>query len=128
MQQDQRTGAAGDAFGTLTAPKIAAKIGATMLGLSSNEATYMQQRVVIKCAGPTTSSVGVTYRMLERLQLIIAAFQDQDGVFQLFTLSAKAFYSHMRETRSKGASAQNVGIVTKKVFMTYGTMLGKVQF
>ena len=125
MGQDQDTGAAGDAFGRQTAPLIAKGIGAELIGTESNEARYRGARVVIKCAGPKTSSVGVTYMMLERLDKVIAAFQRKDGSFDVTALPAQVFKAEMRETRSRGASAGKVGLVSKKIFEDKGERLGK---
>ena len=75
MGQDRNTGAAADEFGRTTAPLIAKRIGATMLGSASNEATLGGKRVVIKCARSQTTSVGVTYLMLNKLDQVIGAFE-----------------------------------------------------
>lgn len=127
MQQDQESGASGDAFGTETAPLIAKSIGAIMLGPNSNEAKYHGQSVVIKCAGARTKSVGVTYLMLKRLQQVIGAFQQDDGSFEVIALPAAIFKEEMRETKSKGASAGRVGLVSKRVFAAKGEFLGSVR-
>jgi hypothetical protein len=120
MPQDQTTGAAADAFGRKTAPLIAQAIGATMRGGNSNEAEFNNQRVVIKCAGQKTQSVGVTYLMLERLDAIIAAFERSDDAFDVIALPAEVYRRHMTETQSRGASAGAVGIVRKSVFVAQG--------
>lgn len=73
MAQDRVSGAAANTYGRETAPKIATAIGATMLGSESNKAVLNGQRVVIKCAGKNTTSVGVTYSMLDSLDSVIAA-------------------------------------------------------
>jgi hypothetical protein len=119
MPQDRESGAAGNAFGHDTAPKIAAALGATMIGNASNEATYQGQHVVIKCAGKNTTSVGVTYTMLDSLDLILAAFQHKDGSFDVYSLGSDAYRQHMRDSRSRGADG-TVGLVTKKVFEQHG--------
>jgi hypothetical protein len=126
MEQDQQSGATGDAFGTKTAPLIAKSIGANMLNPNSNEATYGGELVVIKCAGPKTSSVGVTYLMLKRLKKVIGAFQQDDGSFEVISLPVSIFKDHMRETRSRGASAGKVGLVSRRVFKTRGHALGAI--
>lgn len=91
MSQDQASGAAGNTFGREMTPRIAKAIGAVMLGSRSNEATYGSNRVVIKCAAPNTSSVGVTYLMLDRLHSIFGAFQQTDGSFRVLALPARTF-------------------------------------
>lgn len=120
MPQDRETGAAGDAFGRLTAPKIADMIGAKMTRPGSNEANFQAKRIVIKCAGSRTSSVGVSLQMLSTLDAVLAAFQRDDGRFDLLCLDAKSYARHMTPTKSKGPSAGKVGIVEKKIFLTEG--------
>jgi uncharacterized protein with GYD domain len=119
MPQDRGSGAAGNAFGRETAPKIAAEIGARMLGTGSNEADWNGSRIVIKCARPGTTSVGVTKAMLDRIGSVVAAFQHLDGRYDVFEMSSAHFASLMRDSRSSG-SAGRVGIVTHRDFKTHG--------
>jgi len=72
--------------------------------------------VVIKCAASATDSVGVTFKMLERLDSIIGAFQLDDGSFELWSLSPEKFRQEMRDTRSRGSAAGKVGIVRRDFF------------
>jgi hypothetical protein len=74
MLQDRNRGAAADRWGRETARRIASQIGVTMQSRVSNEAILNGQKVVIKCAPPATDSVGVTYKMLEKLYSIIGTF------------------------------------------------------
>ena len=127
MPQDRNSGAAANRWGRETARQIASRIGATMQSRASNEALLDGQKVVIKCAAPATDSVGVTYKMLEKLDAVIGAFQLDDGSFDLWSVSPKQFESAMRETRSRGPSAGKVAIVRRNVFIDYGTPLGKVR-
>jgi hypothetical protein len=120
MPQDHDSGAAGDAFGRETAPRIAKAIGATMPGTAGNEALLDGRRVVIKSARSQTSSVGVTYQMLERLDSVIGAFQRNEGAFEIISLPADLYREYMTETQSRGASAGGVGIVAKNVFIDKG--------
>ncbi len=126
MTQDRASGIAGNEFGRRTAPLIAERLGAKMLRSAANEATYKGQRVVIKCARPRTTSVGVTYLMLDRLDSVIAAFQQDDGTFQIYALDARAYRQEMRGTRSRGASAGKVGLVSRLVFERMGCAVGSV--
>lgn len=119
MAQNQESGAAGNAFGRKTAPKIAAVIGAEMLGTESNRATWAGRQVVIKCAGKNTTSVGVIYDMLDEIDLVLAAFQYKDGSFDVYSLPPETYRAHARDSRSSGAEGR-VGLVTKQVFIEYG--------
>jgi hypothetical protein len=126
MPQDHQSGIDGNEFGRTMAPKIAHAVGATMHRKGSNEAVLGEKRIVIKCARKSTRSIGVSYRMLPTLSAIVAAFQRDDGAFDVFSLDAQTYKKHMKETRSKGASAGRVGIVTKSAFTTEGESIGTV--
>jgi hypothetical protein len=127
MPQDQMTGVAGDAFGRRAAPLIARAINAAMLGPRSNEAIYQGARIVIKCAASGTTCVGVTYKMLERLDSVIGAFEQEDKTFNVLSLPASIYRKAMRPTRSHGASAGRVGIVSRSVFTAQGSFIRSVR-
>ncbi len=127
MPQDKNSGAAADRWGRETAHQIASQIGATMQSRASNQALLNGQKVVIKCAALATDSVGVTYKMLDKLDSIIGAFQLDDGSFELWSLHPKEFEAAMRETRSRGASAGKVALVRKSIFLGRGRSLGRVR-
>lgn len=111
----------------MTARAIASKIGAVMKGRTSNEATLDGKKVVIKCAASATDSVGVTFKMLDRLDSIIGAFQLDDEFFELWSLSPEKFRQEMRDTRSRGSAAGKVGIVRKDFFEKSGRLLARVK-
>ncbi len=121
MSQDQASGAAGNAFGREMAPQIAKALGAVMLSSRSNKANFGGRRVVIKCAAQRTTSVGVTCRMLAWLHTILGAFQQADGSFRVLALPAHALIKAQRDTRSQGAAAGKVGLVSRRVFEEQGT-------
>lgn len=98
-----------------------------MLGSNSNEASYHGSLIVIKCAARNTNSVGVTYRMLERLHAVAGAFQQIDGSFEVILLPVTIFSEEMRPTRSLGASARKVGLVSRGVFESKGTHIRTVR-
>jgi hypothetical protein len=127
MTQDRVSGAAANDWGLATARVIASKIGAVMKGRTSNEATLDSKTVVIKCAASATDSVGVTFKMLDRLDSIIGAFQLDDGSFELWSLSPEKFRQKMRDTRSRGSSAGKVGIVRKDSFEKSGRLLARIR-
>lgn len=127
MTQDRASGAAANEWGRATARVIAHQIGAVMKSRTSNEALLDGKKVVIKCAARATDSVGVTFRMLNRLDSVIGAFQLDDGSFELWSLPAENFRQEMRDTRSKGAAAGKVGLVRRDVFEKNGKRLGKIR-
>jgi len=124
MGQDQVSGAAGNEFGRQNGKKLAEALGATLIKPGSNEARLQGKLVALKSAAPGTHSVGVTYLMLNRVDEIIAALQRDDGAFDVYALSAAAFRSAMKPTRSKGPSAGRVGVVRRSVFESDGRHLG----
>ncbi len=127
MPQDCISGAAANAWGRDVARQIASRIGAAMKNSTSNEATLDDKRVVIKCAAPKTDSVGVTYKMLENLDVIIGAFQLDDGSFELWLLSSAHFHDAIRPTRSQGNSAGKVGLVRRGTFTEHGKLFGRIR-
>lgn len=126
MSQDRASGAAADEWGRQTARELAQQLGATKRTLRSNECLLDGKRIVIKSAAPGTDSVGVTFKMLDRLDEVLGAFQRDDGAFDIWSLSPSVFREHMRDTRSRGASAGKVGLVKKDVFQSKGRALGRV--
>lgn len=127
MSQNRASGAAADEWGRETARALAQQLGATKPTLRSNECLLDGKRLVIKCAAPGTDSVGVTFKMLDRLDEVVGAFQRDDGAFDLWLLAPSVFKNHMRDTRSRGASAGKVGLVRKDVFQSKGKSLGRVR-
>ncbi len=90
---------------------------------NSNECLLGNERLVIKCAHRNTGDIGVSYKMLERLDGIIGAFEDEGAEYDLCRLSPQTFKLHMRPTRSKGPAAGRVGLVRKTVFLESGLFL-----
>lgn len=127
MTQDRASGAAASKWGKQTARALAQKLGATKPTGNSNECRLDGQRVVIKCAAPATDSVGVTFKMLDRLDAVVGAFQRDDGAFELRSLTPRLFKKYMRDTRSRGRSAGKVGLVRRSTFQTKGKALGQVR-
>jgi hypothetical protein len=127
MPQDRDTGAAANDYGRTTARRIATKIGATVIPRSSNECRLDGEKIVIKCARFGTPSIGVTYKMLDRLDGILGAFELNDGSYDLFLLGPDAFRENMSATQSMGSSAGKVGMVAKRVFVQRGHSRGNVR-
>ena len=126
MSQTRESGAAANRWGAETARKIADKIGAEMRSRNSNECDYNDKRAVLKCAKEATTSVGVTYKMLERLDTVIAAFQSADGKFHLWEMSPEEYKRNMRPTASRGDSRGKVGIVERDTFERKGRHIGTI--
>ncbi len=92
----------------------------------SNEAIWRGRRAVIKCAKAGNPRVGVTFRILDTLDVIVAAFQRDDGRFDLYELAPSAYHQRMVDTKSRGPSAGKVGQVSRSTFVTLGKPLGTV--
>ena len=123
MPQNQRTGAAASAWGRQTARTIASLIGASAPTGSSNRCELDGESIALHCARRSTKSVGVTYTMLERVEKVLGAFEEEDGRFRVLALTPEDFRRNMRPTRSTGASAGKVGIVSRTVFEREGKLV-----
>jgi len=77
----------------------------------------------IKCSHKNTKCIGVSYKMLERLDGVIGAFETEHNIYDLYEIAPAVFSENMRETRSKGAAAGKVGLVTQKVFEGEGSFI-----
>lgn len=126
MPQDTESGSQASRWGRETARRIATVLGATDLAPNSNQCVLNRQRAVIKCAAPATTSVGVTYRMLDRIDLVVGAFQIDADIFELWSLTPEQYKGAMRDTASKGPSAGRVGIVRKADFEKSVRSLGRI--
>ena len=118
MPQNRESGAAAVEYGLETARRIAKFLGAKKIGNSrSNEYDLDGKRIVIKCARTATTSVGVAYHMLKRLDAVIGSFETEAGTYELYEMAPEIYAENMRPTRSKGASSGRVGIVRKSTFI-----------
>lgn len=123
MPQDRESGARADKYGRETARKIAERISATAISKTSNEFLLKNRKITIRCARFKTTDVGVSYKMLERIDAVIAALEQSNEEYKLYEISPQTFKQHMRETKSKGASAGKVALVGKNVFMSKGKLI-----
>ena len=127
MTQNQKTGAEANKYGRETAVKIMNALGSKAIDKNTNECILNGKRVVIKCSRKCTRCVGVSYKMLERLNQVVGAFETDDNIYDLYQLSYEIFSKNMRETRSKGPAAGKVGLVIQKVFEEEGKYLQTVK-
>ena len=122
MPQNRETGAEANKYGRETAKKIARLLGAERLANNSNEVRYDGKHCVIKCARGKNFYIGVTTKMLKRIENIIAAFEDGDGSYELYELSPDVFDENMRI-----GFHENIGLVRKKVFEDQGHFLKTIK-
>ena len=125
MPQDQESGAQANSFGRANAVRLAGAITARLVSQQGNEAIFQGRKTVLKSAREKTPSIGVSYKMLERLDSVIAAFELPNGRWRVMELDVGTFARNQRATRSKGSSAKKVGIVAKSVFLIEGRLLGE---
>jgi hypothetical protein len=92
----------------------------------SNEADWAGRRIVIKCAKSGNNHVGVTYRMLDTLDAVVAAFERVDGRFDLYELAPEVYQQRMSATQSLGPSNGKVGKLSRTTFESLGKPLGIV--
>ena len=126
MAQDRHSGAEANRYGREVARAIANRLGTSCPNKNSNECVYKGKRVVIKCAHANTQDIGVTYRMLERIDKVIAAFEQDSGAYRLYCLTPAQFGKNMRPTASRGPAAGRVGLVRKSVFLEKSQFLAAI--
>lgn len=127
MPQDRESGAKANEYGRETAKKIAKYFGAKSISKTSNEFELQDKKITIRCARHSTNDIGVTYRMLKRIDAIFVALEQGNGEYKLYEISPSMFELNMRETKSKGAAAGKVGLVRKSVFVNDGQFICSVK-
>ena len=129
MPQDRESGSAAVEYGLKTAKIIAQKLGATKEGPSnSNEYLFNGRHIVIKSARHKPGKIGVSYKMLEKLDAILGAFETDSGTYKVYELSPAQFKKNEQPTKSKGASKGRVGVVEQSIFYRKGTFLKELYF
>ena len=102
MPQNQRSGAAASAWGRQTARTIASLIGASGPTGASNRCEFQGEPIALHCARRNTKSVGVIYTMLERVNKVLGAFEEEDGRFRVLALTPDDFRRNMRQRAVRG--------------------------
>jgi len=127
MPQNRESGARANEYGRITARKIAATLGAISSSQTSNEFELDGRKITIRCARYTTTNFGMTFKMLERVDSIFGAIEQENGTYEIYELSPKVFAENMRDTRSQGPSAGKVGLVNRSLFVSQGRYLRTVE-
>lgn len=122
MPQDAVSGARANEYGHATARRIADKIGALSTSDRSNEFSYQGRRITIRCARKTTNDVGVTYNMLDRVDSIVAAFENDVGAYDLYEIAPALYREHLRDSKGEG----HVGLVTRSKIKEIGQLIETV--
>lgn len=123
MPQDRKSGQKANLYGHETSRRIADKIGAISISDDSNEFLFEGRLVTIRCAKTGNNQVGVTYAMLDRVDLVIAAFEKEKNLYELFEITPALYSQFMRDSKDEG----HVGLVTKKIMHEHGKMFRAVQ-
>ena len=119
MPQNRETGATANDYGHTMARKIAAKLGATPVTDNSSEFALEGQLVTIRCSHSSTSQVGVLYSMLDRIDTVIGAFEQETETYLLYSMSPELYRTQMRDSKGEG----KVGLVRQKAFQTLGKLI-----
>lgn len=122
MPQDRFTGIKANQYGHFTSRLIGEKIGALSISDTSNEFSFEGQLITIRCAKIGNNQIGVTYGMLDRVDLIIAAFEIEKGQYPLYEISPALYKQFMRDSKNEG----HVGLITKKVLEEHGKSMSFV--
>ena len=101
MVQNRESGAAGNKYGHIMGEKVAKFLGTKLLSKTSNEIILHGQRIVIKSAREKTPEIGLSTNMLERVQCIIAAIENEDGSYTLYRVETHWYKEKMTQSRSK---------------------------
>jgi hypothetical protein len=118
MPQDRQSGVRASRYGKECARRIAAAIGAQMIGRKSNECVWNGERALIKSAHRKTTSIGVLYHMTGKIDAVLGAFQGADESYRVMRLPIKRCITIMKAkpTRSRGPSAGRVGMIPRREF------------
>ena len=127
MPQDRISGADANAYGRETARKIATAIGAIPISETSNEFELDNRKITIRCARKKTQNLGAPYQLLERINAVIAALEQENGEYELYEISPDKFKQNMRPTRSTGPSGGRVGLVKKSIFINEGKFISQIK-
>lgn len=127
MPQDRVSGADANTYGRETARKIAIAIGAISISETSNEFELDNRKITIRCARKNNKQFGVPYQLLERVNAVIGALEQENGDYKLYEISPNKFKQKMRPTKSTGSSAGRVGIVRESVFINEGKFIRTVK-
>ena len=100
-----------------------------MRGTRSNECVWNGENVVIKTAHLRTTSVGVLYHMVARIDAVLGAFQDENESYRVIRLPIQRCAAIMKAkpTQSRGPSAGRVGKIPRRTFEGEGRLIGVVQ-
>lgn len=127
MPQDRESGARGNAAGRDRAREIAKRIGAKIISPDSNEVEWQQERLVIKSIKYRGPAIGVSRRMLGHVRGIIAAIEEEKGLFRLYRVNPQAFLQFATPSRSRRPSARKVLMLSTRRVQEFGERFNELQ-
>jgi hypothetical protein len=126
MPQDRDSGDRARKWGYSMAQKVANHLGASLIRPKrSNEAMWQNRRVLIKSAHYGVPEIGATASTVDRVEAIIAALQDRDGLYTLYEVLPDWFRKEMVSSRSPKAS--HVMMVRCARVREAGKVLGRIK-
>ena len=126
MGQTKVTGIAADKWGRSMAKKVAQFLGTEILSPKSNEIELQGERLVIKCAHKNVPQIGLSLAMLNRVDGIIAAFEDKKGKYSLYRISPSWYKGNMVPSLSTSHSAHKVKMAPCKAVRKTGRFIAKM--
>jgi hypothetical protein len=105
-------------------------------GQTSNEALLEGKTVVIKCAASATDSVGVTFKMLDRLDLSLARFNLDLSLARFNSMMLplnsgpchpKSFAMECGTPAAEAQPQEKFGIVRRRSFEQNRRLLGRIR-
>ncbi len=123
--QNQKTGAEAAKWGRHAAAAFAQQIGATNLRHGANEFEWKGKRITIHSARLGSQTIGVTYNTLSRVQLVIGAFEESSGEFELWSVTPEKCKDELRNSLT---GKDKVGLLTKGTFKKFGKFERKAIF
>jgi len=126
MPQDRESGNRARMWGLRMAQIVANHLGATLMNPGrSNDAILKNRKVLIKSAHYRVPEIGATIATLDRIDAIIAALQDRDGLYTIYEVSPNWFRQEMVPSRNPKTSHVMMGRCSR--VREIGKVLGRIK-
>ena len=130
MTQTKDSGSEANKFGRANAVKVSNFLETSLISKISNEIEFEGDLYVIKSTRRGNNSIGVTKTMLERLNGIIGAFENENGEYELHKLKLEDFFGSKNDSRSlshKTKTGSKVIKISTKDIVKYGYYMGNMK-